>query len=75
MLIRCPGCNTPLCELVAGIMIVRHHRREIVGIAYSIRCERCGTVWTPVSQTTGNQNEQQGQSEANRGVGAPTSGS
>lgn len=45
-LIRCLGCQHVLGAFVAGESFIRHRGREWVGRVYSIRCEKCGSVWT-----------------------------
>lgn len=43
--LKCPGCARVIGVDVAGIHIVQHGGRTIVGRLLSQRCDKCGAVW------------------------------
>lgn len=47
-MIRCPRCNNILGQVLAGLVVIKHKRREAaVREVVSIRCEKCGATWRP----------------------------
>jgi len=43
LMVHCQGCNLPLAGWVAGLLVIRRDRTEIIAErVHSIRCHRCG---------------------------------
>lgn len=56
-LVRCAVCKTILASEVAGLSVVTRRSKhgetyEWVGIVLSMKCDRCGAIWRPISQLT-----------------------
>ncbi len=51
LLIRCGCCGNILGAPVAGQIVMRYRGREWIGLAVSIKCEKCAAVWVNPSVT------------------------
>ena len=48
--LRCPTghvIGVMVGPAYAGLVSMRHHGRESIGVMVCIRCERCGECWRP----------------------------